>query len=340
MSANHIKFSKLKPLQGLGKLSQSYLYRLVSKRVRCLDGQYRNGASKLELLAVIYLSQIADVSGYVAQFRIKDFAQILRCSEREVYYIMENLVAKEYVQATFYENRKWTGFRDIKLIGNDFSDDTLFQKGYRYVSSFYSFFDWSDANMASLEKLSLYAIRILLLILFFYNFNHGCKLKREDLCELLGIKDKSLVRGYLKELEEYLFYSKFSEIVHSGAANEYIRVFSKNAFMTPDNKPKTGQMSYYKRKWLLHLLNNKAVVYNDPSLVSRSKDYILTMNDILEKIFSLVSSYLLKGHLLSNVERAIETVFREAGYILDLFSLSRMDLRLMKALDEIVPATE
>jgi len=325
---------ELRSLQGLGKLSKSFLYRLVSKSVTGLDGQVYPGASKYELLAVIYLSQIADQKGLIKQFHLQDFAQVLKCSEREVYVLLNNLVSKKYISAHFYQNKKWTGFRNIRLIGNDFSKVKKYSRENRYLSTFYSFFNWSDGNVSSLEKLSLYALRLLLLLLFDYHYQNGANGSAAYYCERLQIKDTSLIDSYLKEIEDALLYEKFYEVKKSKKnKNGFIHIYSKNNFLIPENKPADTQMTFYKRKWLMFLLNHNAVLYNDPALLLHSASYKVDMHMVLNSIFSVVSAYLLKGYALECLETIIKGVIAESGYLLDFFLLAKIRARLQGELD-------
>lgn len=326
--------SELLALQGLGKLSKSYLYRLVKKTITCSDGIERCGASKYELLSIIYLSQIADSSGYIKQFRIKEFADVIRCSEREVYVIMENLVAKQYISAKLYNNKKWTGFRNIRLLGNDFSKVKKFTRENRYLNTFFSFFDWSDANMDALDKISLYALRFLLLLLFEYNYKNGCNLNTALICEQLGIENRKLLVGYLKELEDNLFYDTFYQVKnYKRKINNFIHIYSKNVFLMPEDKPADKQLTYYKRKWMLYLYNNKAIIYNNDKLVKHNTSYLINQTYILNRIFSFVSAYLLKGHLLKQIEAVVENVLEDSCFIIDILVLERIGARLKGQFD-------
>jgi len=317
------------PIQGLGKLSKKYLYRLISRTITCSDGVIRPGASSCEILTVIYLSQIADKKGFIRQFRIRELAKTIGFTEREVYFALDNLIKKEYITASYYQNRKWTGYRNITLKDNDFSK-SKYSKDNRYLNTFFSFFNWTTSNATMLRDLSLYTLRLLLLILFQYHPKNGANINRGVACELLGIKNPALISKYLKEIGEKVVIDDgfYKEVGDKKSASGYIHFRSKNMDFVPEKRPADNQLSFYKRKWLLYLRANR---YSIRDIVTHYI-YKTTLMDFLNSIFSKVYFYLQEGYELRKIEGIIKTVIKEHEYIVDVGLISHISLRLEKNL--------
>lgn len=306
---------ELKDLQGLGKLSKTYLYRLISRTVIGINGERCNGASSCELLAVIYLSQIADSHGNISQFKISDFSLALQCSEREAYVLLHGLTSKGYISSTDFNNKKWTGFRNITLVNNTMPQNK-YDKNTRYLNTFHNIFDFSNpCTVSCLKKLSLYALRLLLFLLFSYNYTNGYNTSADYLCELLSIQERQLINVYLKELEP--LFGDFYRINPSRRRSYgFIHIYSKNNLFIPEKRPSDTQLSYYKRKWFLYFINHHCSI-----------DCDLTV--LLNTLFSYVSYFLLNHSIsLDKIEHIIVDVIQQNNFILDYLICPRILLSL------------
>lgn len=308
-------------LQGCGKLNIHFLTRLTSKTVVGKDDIVYPAASKLELLTVIYLSQIADSSGFISEFKTKSLSNILGCSERAIYVILKGLSKKGYIDYTYYDDLNWSGLRDIRLIGNDFSNIKKFNAKTRYVSTFYSFFDFSNPEAVGfLTNLSLYALRLLLILLSMYDYRHGSKISCNRLCKELGISDRSLIKDYLSELESFLG-TDFYEIV----PNMRRRLLYGTVLLSPRNStfvsetPSDQQLTYYKRRWLLYFINNNMVI-----------DSSFPVSRYLNMIFNNVYAALIRKIPLECIEKTILESLAIDDHVVSMNTLYNANNSLLK----------
>lgn len=299
-------------IQGCAKLKYNFILDLIAKKRRLSSGVVVPGASKYELLCVIYLSQIADSAGYVEQFAIHDLSQILHCSEREVYYLINGLIKKEYITADYYQSANWSGVKNIRLIGNDFSNIQKYTGKDRYISAFYPVFNFNDGSMIeALTDLSLFSLRLLLLLLSMYDRKYGVRVSFQTLMKLLDVHNNKLIFLYLKELERVCGERFFIVVSHGKHLYHMIHIRPNNMYMTPELTER--QLTYYKRKWLLKIQNESVPI-----------DPIKTISEYLSMIFQKVYAALSTGLSLENVENIIFNQIKLNGY-LDLITLARAD---------------
>lgn len=282
-------------MMGCGKLSYDYLIRLISKRIVNNDVEY-NGASKNELLAIIYLSQIASPAGFVEQFDIKEIASVIGCSERDVYVILSGLSQKGYIFTEYYEGQNWSGIKNIQLVGNDFTGKDYSKT--RYISTFYTFFDFSkDETVKFLSGLSLYALRMLLVLLTMYDYKYGLKVTYVRLCAMLSIKDMSLIDFYISELSDY-FGTDFIRINRpflKRRTGSSLFISPRNHLLVAERSPSDNQMSYYKRHILRLIHNNGFYFFNEGNSL-----YIF-----LNKLFSFIYEFASKNFSLEHIEELL-----------------------------------
>ena len=302
-----------KQINGCGKLAYSLVLKLCKKSLPGPNGTVCPGASKFEILTLIYLSQIADASGYVSQYTTKELAGVIGCDPRSVYPIIDGLRRKGFITAKYYEDMNWSGVKDIKILNNDFSKIGKYDKTTRYISTFYPFFNFSDEQaLAFMSGLSLYALRTLLYLLTVYSHEHGLKLSCNTVCDTLQIHDRALVVGYLEELSAYL--GKDFYIVKKAANKRYIYgnviIAAKNVFFVPD-RPSDSQLTYYKRRWALYFINNDISIAPGESLP-----------ELLNLLFTSVYSWMTKGFALEFIESVYQGKL-ETDKIVSKFSIYR-----------------
>lgn len=288
---------KFDEIMGCGKISLSNIYKLIDKT---------SGASKYEILTYIYLSQIADRAGKVAQFTTKDLAAVIHCDPRSVFVVLKNMEKKNLIKVAYYQEKNWSGVKDIRLIGNDFSNVANFKK-HRYISSFYPFFDFSDEeNVTKLNNLSLYALRLLLLLLSKYRSDTGLKISYNRLRSELQLEKRSLIHGYLLELESLIGKDFFHKVKKDREIYGILYISVNTTYLIPEKSPREKQLSYYKRHWLLLFKNHDMTI----SRVS-------PLSDLLNYIFTTVYTALSndRGRLSELEEKMLDSLQTDGGFI-------------------------
>lgn len=284
-------------IMGCGKISLANVTKLIKR-----DG----GASKYEIMTYVFLSQIADRTGKVEQYRTKQLSGIIGCDPRTVFEILKNMETKGLIRLNYYKDQNWSGIRDIKLTGNDFSNVVNFKK-HRYISTFYKFFDMSDeSNVKRLNGLTLYAIRLLLLILTKYNPQNGLRVSHDRLRRELGLEKRSLIDGYMRELETILgsgfYHSSKRERLNYG--NIYIS--PRVTMLVPERSPSDRQMSYFKH----HLKN---LMENENMTITKEGSFMEYANYLFSSIYSFMKSSNIKYRQIE--EKMIQSFQTDGGFI-------------------------
>ena len=104
-------------LNGSYKLSETVIERILSRQ---FDGS--DSVSNYEILALIYFSQICDTKGVIEEYKVPDLAEIIGCSRRAAYYIVENLVIKGFI---IQSKSSWAGYRKLTILNNDLAERIL-----------------------------------------------------------------------------------------------------------------------------------------------------------------------------------------------------------------------
>jgi hypothetical protein len=295
-------------INGLYKLSEKTVMRLVSRSLTDKNGRHMPGASRYEIAAVIYLTHISDSNGYVTSIKATEIGDALSCSRRNAFILIKNLEKKGFIRILSKEH---TGYMDLQLLENEYADVKDYSgKGTRYLNTNRYFFNQADPSYAVFMNLSLYAMRLLLYLLFNYNKAYGYHASYDALCHRLGIRSRSLVHKYLKELEPLLSsYLDFNAESASGCFYKSmpdekkglhygrINIFRDNGMMLPDTGIGKDQDSYYKRYWISRI---KEAGYLVSGLHA-------TLADYADQLYQMASHYLKK-----NLKRAlIESLIME-----------------------------
>ena len=177
---------------GSYKLSEYQLMRLISK------GEH--GASSFEIDTMLYLSQICDEKGVINRFRISELKHIIGCSLRECYYVLSNLEKKGLLSVSC-ENKN--GYRKLLLTNNNFSGVTDYRKN-RYLNVNRCFLNPFSPEYCYYQKLSLFAKKLLLYILYQYSTKRGYRFKFRQAAKALCIKNETLISQYLQEIKPLL----------------------------------------------------------------------------------------------------------------------------------------
>ena len=83
-------------IMGCGKISLANVTKLIKR-----DG----GASKYEIMTYVFLSQIADRTGKVEQYRTKQLSGIIGCDPRTVFEILKNMETKGLIRLNYYKDQ-------------------------------------------------------------------------------------------------------------------------------------------------------------------------------------------------------------------------------------------
>ena len=235
-------------IYGSYKISTKVLYKMISAS-SMHHGRYA-GASKYEIDAMIYLTHLADSSGFVEDFRTSEFIRGIGCSRREAYSLIHSLEDKGYISLTASD---WKCCRGIKILDNDFSH---YNKSDRYLDTNHGFFIKGGVGYQEFKELSLTATRLLLYLMYNYSAGYGYHASYSSVQTALGIKGRRAINRCLSEIESLFpfddtFYS-VREDLKRGLKYGFIDIASNLRGFLPQKGIPSGQESYFKRH-MLHL---------------------------------------------------------------------------------------
>lgn len=185
---------------GSRKISSALLHKLVSRTL--LNGEKAAnalGASHACIDTMIYLCQICDNAGFISDFYITSLVSKTVASKRGAYFVLEILEKKGFIKVSCHHSKN--GYRDIKILDNDFSN---YRKDQRYLNLNRSYFNINSPDFQLFRNKSLFAKKLLLYILFMYDAQGGKRGYRANtrrLAKQLGIQNESLIVSYADELK-------------------------------------------------------------------------------------------------------------------------------------------
>ena len=292
-------------LKGLYKISDALLYRMIAKRVVSKDGISYNGASRLEILSILYLTHIADSRGHVEGFRVQEFMSKTGCSRRKAFDLMHTLCDKGYIRV---HGSDWAYCHDIDLLYSDFSD---FDKSMRYIDTNMPLFEQGRSLFDAFSGLSLYSMRLMLYIVRNYSMDYGYHASFSSVMAALGIKHRSVLMHCLDELQDtFGFLDEFVRIrsdLKTGVRYGYMDLLKSLDFLSRNQGISVSQDSYYKRR-VEHIADDTGAVLS-PDKVRRGS--------ILNRIFYECQSALEKFSL-SVIEDCLRSVFLQDGFVDEL----------------------
>lgn len=295
-------------IYGSGKISLG----LLKQMLRPLNDE-KPGSSKLETLVIIYLTQISDARGAVDELYIKKLPDIIGCSDRAVYTILKSLEAKSLISIDYPPELNWSGVKNIRLLNNNYSGINKFTGKHRYLSTFAKAFDLTDIkNVKKLKALSLYALRLLLILAMDYDPQHGLRISCDRLCESLHIQDRSLIKKYLEELSVYLEDQELYTIRRVGHKCYGLIFLAAGHYVLKGSTPTEYQETYYKRKWVKYFSSNNFFL-----------DDSVPLYKYLSYLFSKIYSLFKNGYNLSKIENILHNAFEKQGSYLDIASFYR-----------------
>lgn len=300
-----MKISVSPELQGSYKLSKTILDKInLNSNSLCEDNV--DTISNNEILAILHFSHICDTSGCIEQFKISELPEIIGCTRRASYNIINNLVRKGFITIS---DTCWTGCRKITLLNNDFSDGTFSE---RYLNTNFTFFSYLHEDYTKFKGLSLYAKKTLLIILFNYQEKYGYRVSIKTLMDYIDIKTKGKIIGYVDELKGMFNANHFS----INGSKQY-RVKHENILVTPKAaifSANTGIEEYqtcYIKHDILTELNNRGIrfktFYNidkisKTELIRKQLQsmYLLTVSCVSKGISYLDIKKIIIKHAMSN----------------------------------------
>lgn len=287
--------SEIEKLKGCYKISRAALMRMLDKTVIGRDGRKYPSLSKCEILTMLYFTHIADRTGYIEYVKINELGELLGYSGRNTYHVIDNLVKKGFVESS---GNNWTGYRSVKITDNDYSQVTDFRKN-RYLNTNLCFFDRSSKTFfEAFSELSLYAMRTLLYILFYYDAMNGYRFSIDRLMSALGVQDKYLCISYLKELEP-LLGTEYYQLRGSKTKRlkyEIVSIHPGNASLVSEHGVGKEQDSFFKHKWSIYLRQIRQHFKREGWFTSELFGIVYTLlrqgGILLEKIDALIKEAL------------------------------------------------
>lgn len=284
----------IESILGCGKISRQFLNRITSRFVIGIDGKQYQGASSFEQAALIYFKQVCDKKNQVKEYKVQELEKILGCSRREVPILIDNLVKKGFITAR-YSEKNWTGIKDIRINDRNFCGVSDFRGTNRYLSAYYSIFNHNSGEYEKYRNLSLYAKRLLLILLYNYSDRYGYRVSYDELKSRLGIRNRGLIESYLQELIPILgkdFYKREPDLNKKHYYGMLI-IYSNNFLFRQGLE--NSHDTFYKRKIRCFLTDS----------IIRFKE--TDMSSFVNGLFAVIYQYLLKGLELY----VIEEVYRD-----------------------------
>lgn len=288
-------------LKGSYKLSADIVKKLTARELTDTCGNRTAGATKLMISTMIYFSHICSPSGFIKDLMISDLSLVLRCSKRSTFNVLLDLQVKGFISIS---DNTWNGYRDIQILNNDFSS---YHENVRYLNTNRDFFDYRiNEGYDKFMSLSLFAMRLFLLILLNYNNKNGYHVSHDTLCAQLRIKKRTLIHRYLTELKEIagdLFIEKKNPVkkIKYGSLN----IHSKADILTPQYGLNNNQDSYYNYHWKTFIRKNAIEVSpNEGSLHHQAG-----------RLCAIVSNFMNRHLNLELIENTIVTIITDHGII-------------------------
>jgi len=293
--------SQYSSIQGSYKLSATIVKKLTQKKLTDVNGKTFNGASKLMISCMIYFSHICSPKGHISDLKITDLSLVLNCDKRSTFNVLRELEMRGFIKVS--ENT-WNGYRDIIVLENDYSNNIS-----RYLNTNFECFDYRALGNKydKFMNLSLYAMRLLLLLLLNYNEKYGYRVSCDTLCAQLGIKRRSLINKYIKEISDIFDTSSLIISRNTKSRIQYgsLNIPSKDHALKSNHGIRNSQDSYYNHYWKAKL---------------RSLDIDIpfengTLHYNAGRICAIVSDFINKNLSLQLIENTILQILKDHGIL-------------------------
>lgn len=278
---------------------------MTSRTIVSSSGKTLTGCSKLMIASMIHFSHICDTRGVITDFKASELALVLRCTLKSAYNVLDGL--KERGLVVISDEDFSCGTRTIVLAGNDFSHvaDMKDKSSLRYLNTNYPFFNYREnTGYDKFMDLSLFSMRLLLLLLNQYSKQNGYRVSFDTLCKQLGIKKRRYIHKYIKELHSFLPEDMLTEKSNPTKRMKYgsVSIRSYHPSMIPDYELTRTQDTYYARKWVVELKKAGFSAINGAG----------SLHYIGGRICAIVIDFLKEGILtLGFIENSIRTILSD-----------------------------
>lgn len=222
-------------------------------------------ASSHDILATLYFSQICDTRGRIFHFKITTLKSILNCSQKSCYLTLDSLSRKGIIRVS---DADWTGYRDITILGNEYTS-----KDRRYLNVNRDMFIVGTEEYQSFCKLSLFAKKTLLWILFSASSKYGYHFSDKKIASVIGLKDISLVSKYIREIADAFSNEIFCNTRKDKQrlVGDYYRIARNASLIRVNEGISETQPSYIKYRLCNFLDSNNIDTVDYPKLWSDAR---------------------------------------------------------------------
>lgn len=308
-------------IQSSYKLSHYLVKRMTSREIKLSSGKIKPGCSKLMIATMIYFSHISSSSGNIPLFKVSELELVLRCSKRAAYQVLSDLEERELIEVTTIDG--WNGIKSVKLLNNDYSQIKDYSQN-RYLNTNMPFFHYREnKGYDQFMVLSLYAMRLLIYLLYNYNQRNGYHSSFDQLCSSLGIKHRRYIHLYIQEINSLFapHQTLIGERKDKYSRKKYgsISMSAYSPRFSPSGHYDLNQESYYLHKWKrkLYMMGLQAV-----------KTSTLSIHQFSHRIVKIVNVFLTKQNLsLVLIEATVENILKE-NYSIDEQTLTDIYIKL------------
>lgn len=305
-----------------GKIAAQNIYKLTAKHIN-VGGKLMPGATKYEILTYLYLTQIADESGFITAFETSSLASVIGCSRRTVFYLLSSLSQKQLIATYYYNGKRHTGIKDIRLINNDYRNVSI-NATNQYLNTYLPIFNFAvSGNVNKLLKLSTYALRMLLFIAHKYDPHYGQRFSVDTVRVALGIRSRSLVNKYVDELRKLNLLGDDAICMIADRTNGYrygIVSVQPGLLHIVRDDVRPGQLTYYKRKWQLFWLHNTNALIPLHSVEKLVGIILKTVN----KVFNTYR----RPSIFSEIDDFCSTYLCQTNYRFDTSNLDLLQFKI------------
>jgi len=310
--------NQLKQIESCYKLNSKVVERMTARHVVGPDGSTYPGCSKLMIACMIHFSHICSTKGEIESIRLSSLELVLKCDKRSIYSCIDALIMRGFIKVETVDS--FAGIKRITILNNDFSS-VNYESGVRYLNTNYPFFNYrSNEGYDKFLNLSLYAMRLLIYILYNYNAATGYRTSYDNLCAKLSIKKRFRIQRYLKEIESVIgkdfFKTSKNEVKRYTYGSVSIPSYYTNAKAAQKYYP--TQDTYY-----THRLEEKMVSYGFDRITG-----VGLLHRFASRLGSIVNTFLQKNLSLELIENTAFRILTD-HYILDQTTLTDIYKRLL-----------
>lgn len=310
---------ELTKIESCYKLNSKVVERMTARHVKGPDGQVYPGCSKLMIACLIHFSHICSTSGEIASIRLNSLELVLHCDKRSIYSCIHALEQRGFITVETID--AFAGIKRIKILDNDFTNVNYKNSSIRYLNTNYPFFNYrGNTGYEAFLNLSLYAMRLLIYLLYNYNSSFGYRTSYDNLCSKLSIKKRFRIQRYLKELEPIIGENYFH------TTKNIIKRYTYGSISMRSNYYAAKPSSFYE-----HSQETYYTFHLKERIIRLGFDKITevgTLHKFAARIGSIVNTFLQKNISLELIENTIFTIITD-HYMLDETTLADIYKRLL-----------